>query len=477
ALAYVVQAAILDNANDPGGPAAAQRAADILQPLAEVSHASVVARRAYVETLVRIGFEQVNSNQNEEAVRSENEAMRIASDLGAQNLKSLDMAAYYADAGGWLVQALASLSRNDEARRAGADASAKAEQVLEQRPGYRMALHAQQVIVGVLATVEQNDLNPLAALAIDLRQEQVSLTLLKLDPGNMVSINNLAVARGQIGDTLWQAGRLHEAMPHYLQQLDDAGRAAAGGTGFLITRAFVMLSVAYRQAQLGDPSAAQATLAAGAPFLARLRRSEPPGSLALVIVDTSGKLASAAMAYDRDDFAGVRRIVAGATDELQDTTAHGGLQRFQKFLGLYIGYFTEGRAEYLLGDFAGAERSLHAALAARKVMGGEDIGTQRDLGELNTWIVMAQARQGHLNEGAQTIAPVVRMQRQLAARNHGDRWLPQELAAALYAEALAAPGKRAALLHEAAGLIAGLAPEVAASHDERLWRALILKAQ
>ena len=72
---------------------------------------------------------------------------------------------------------------------------------------------------------------------------------------------------------------------------------------------------------------------------------------------------------------------------------------------------------------------------------------------------------------------MVKFHRELAARNHGDRWQPAELAFALYVQALADPGARSALLHEAAGLIDGLAPEVRAVHDVRKLRASILEAQ
>ena len=94
-----------------------------------------------------------------------------------------------------------------------------------------------------------------------------------------------------------------------------------------------------------------------------------------------------------------------------------------------------------------------------------------------TWLALAQARQGHTSDAAQTIAPVVKFQRELAARNRGDRWQPQELAAALYAQALADPTHRAALLREAAVLIDGLVPEVRATHEVKRWRTWILEAQ
>jgi hypothetical protein len=89
---------------------------------------------------------------------------------------------------------------------------------------------------------------------------------------------------------------------------------------------------------------------------------------------------------------------------------------------------------------------------------------------------MALAREGRLSEAAQTLAPVVRFQRQLAARNHGDRWQPVELASALYAEALAEPAHAAALLGEAQTLLNGIAPEIRSTPDVRLWRQWVRQA-
>lgn len=94
-----------------------------------------------------------------------------------------------------------------------------------------------------------------------------------------------------------------------------------------------------------------------------------------------------------------------------------------------------------------------------------------------TWLALAQVRQGHTSEAAQTIAPVVKFQRELTARNRSDRWQPKELAAALYVQALTAPANRAALLHEAAALIDGLVPEVRATREVRQWRTWVVQAQ
>ena len=110
-------------------------------------------------------------------------------------------------------------------------------------------------------------------------------------------------------------------------------------------------------------------------------------------------------------------------------------------------------------------------------LGTGALDDRRQLETLHTWLALAQVRQGRRDAAAQTIAPVVKFQRELAARNRGDRWQPQELAAALYAQALTDPANRTALLGEAARLIDGLAPEIRATHDVRQWRSRIVEAQ
>ena len=56
-------------------------------------------------------------------------------------------------------------------------------------------------------------------------------------------------------------------------------------------------------------------------------------------------------------------------------------------------------------------------------------------------------------------------------------WLPQELAGALYAQALTDPKQRAALLKESAALLAGLAPALQPLPEVRQLRDWIREAQ
>jgi hypothetical protein len=476
ALAFAAKGRVLETRNDPASLPTMERGLALLQPLVNKPDASVAARRAYVEVATRIGYEQQDANRYEDALRTEGEVQRIAAALGARDLRDLDMSAYYAEAGAWMAVALQALGRYDESRRVSNDSLAVAEQVVARQPGYRLALHAQQVIVGSLATLAQNELNPGEALRMGLREVQVAEALLKLDPNNVTSINNLASARGDVAGALWSAGRLHAALPHAERALEDLGRATSGGEIFFYTRSFASLTLVYRYGVLGNHAAAAATAATAAPFVARLRQREPPGSMAVTVVEAFERETDAALAYERDDTLAARRIAAETATKLQAASARGA-EEGQKQAALNIALLIQSWAEYQLQDFSAAEQSARGALAARKAIAGDSVGDKRDLGGLSTLIAMALARQARSRDAAETIAPVVKLQRELAARNQGDAWLPSELAAALYVQALAEPATRSASLQEAAKLIDGLPTEVRTSHDVQQWRARILEAQ
>jgi hypothetical protein len=475
ARAYAAKARVLESRGDPADMLTSQQAIDVLQPLLAAPKAPLAARRAYVEIATRLGYQQGAALHREEAVRTLRSAMQAAAALGGRDAHDPEMGAYYADAGGWLVTVLDTLGQYPEARRVSLECLAVTDQVLERRPGYRLALHAQQVLAGVLVAVSKDELDPQAARQAAVRQEKVSLSLLNLDPNNVTSLNNMAVAVDQLADTFWEAGQLRESLAHRLREVDYARRAAVGGASFVTNYTGTLAGVAYFQAALGDGGGADATLAAGEPEVVKLRQGDPGGDAA-VIAEVWLQVGAAYAALLRDDLASTRHIAAEAVRELHGITPHGELQ-FRKTFELYFLQDAEGRAAYLSGDLPAAEQSLAKAVEARMAAGTAAPDDRRQLETLHTWLALAQVRRGHTAQAAQTIAPVVKFQRELAARNRGDRWQPQELAAALYAEALTDPANRTALLREATRLIDGLLPELRATHDVRQWRARILDAQ
>jgi len=199
--------------------------------------------------------------------------------------------------------------------------------------------------------------------------------------------------------------------------------------------------------------------------------------MAVSIADSLVKLPIVGAAFEAGDLQRAQRLVGENIAELLATKPHAGLQTSQKYITLFVAYHYQGRIEYLLGDYAGAEKSERASIESRRHSTTEAVLDKRDLGELSTWLAMAVARQGRLAEAAELIAPVVKFQRELAGKNHGDQWLNLELAAALYAQALTDKVHAAALLHEAAAKIDALPAALRAMHDIRLWRDLIGAAE
>jgi len=475
ALAYAAKGRVLESHSDPSDLPTNRRAVELLRPLMAGAAPSAAARRAYVQIAYRIGFEQARADHREDAVTTEREVRQIAAELGARDLRDLDMGAYYAEAGGWMATALEGLGQYDEAQRVSEDSLAVADQVLERRPGYRLALHAEQLLTGMLVSIAADEhLDPQAAWQHALRQEQVSLTLLKLDPNNVTTRNNLSVAEGQLASLLWSSGQLRKSLTYRQKELDYS--PTTGGASFIINYFGTVSGVAYFAAAAGDAALAKATLNGGAAVSAKLRQQEGAGSHAMIIADGWRKLGEAFAAVELDDLPAARKAAGETIQELEALNARGELQS-RKTLELYFAYSSLGRAEAGSGEFAAAEQSLAKAAEARRSAGVSAMDDRRQLNDVLTWLAMAQAHQGHLSDAARTIAPVVSWQRELAARNRGDRWQPKELAAALYVEALTDPAKRVALLHEGSALIDRLVPEVRATHEARQWRARIDAAQ
>jgi len=479
ALGYAAKARVLESRNDPAQLATSERAAALLRPLAEGAGASTAARRAYVDVLVRLGFHQWGANQQEQSVRTEREAQRIAAEAGGgDDVSNLDMGAYYAEAGGWLMAGLSALNRSADARRVGADAATVADKVLERRPGYRLALHAKQIIEANLGDLAQNELDPAAAVPALQQDEQTSTTLLNLDPSNIVSMNNLGNARGTMADALWATGRLRESIPYRLKALENFAQATAGGQSFYITRANISGSAVYYQLQLGDLAGAEAISVSDDSYIAKLRAAQPQGGFAVQLVELSHKYSVALLAFEHGNSRAAKDVAVDTLNKVQALRAYSGLQLSQRHGAIFVAaHYILTPPLYQLGDFAGVEKAERLALAEHEALEAKYISAQREAAQMSTWLALAQARQGHLAEAAKTIGPIVEFDRKLAARNRSDRWVPVEFAAALYVQALAEPAQRTALLAEAVHLLAGLSPEMQSAHDVQRWGKRIREAQ
>jgi hypothetical protein len=218
-------------------------------------------------------------------------------------------------------------------------------------------------------------------------------------------------------------------------------------------------------------------VAAAAPYVEKLRASEPAGSIIPGLADAIAKSAEADIALERDDSTTAQRLASEAGKLALAVKPQKGFQEIQTYVTRYVASDIAGRAEYLRGDYAAAETNERLAVESRKKYLTDAVGDRRDVAIKSTWLAMALASGGKLADAAQVIAPVVQFERELAAKNHGDQWLAVELADALYAEALADKKESAALLREAARLLDGTASTVRDTHDVKLWREWIRRAQ
>ncbi|MGH8201156.1 MAG: hypothetical protein ACREVO_12485 [Steroidobacteraceae bacterium] len=467
---YNASCKLLSSLQDPGAPAACAHAVTILRPLTEGPAASVSAKRVYLESLTRTGFEDLQSSDWQGVVRTETQAFQMAAALGARNLSDLQMSADYAEAGGWLVNGLAVLGRNDEARQVGKEALAAADGVLQQRPGYRLALHAKQLIEIQLTTVAFNELDPQEALQDEAAAEQTARLLLQLDPNNISMLNNLTVSLSTMGNALWARGNLGAANVYFIRSMQPLSETVHAGSFFVANYASFVGQTGYSQALAGDFAAALHTAANGRAVIDQARRSLGQDSGVMGLMDQWPLLVQATVSYERGQFAEVSRLGDQAIQQTRAAKLTGAVQESFRPGLFYWWYDVEGPAQYQLGHFAAAETAERAALKWGPITLTESISDQRQMVKDKTWLTMSLARQGKLREAAQVIDPVVKFEQGLLKRDHGDVWVSYELAGALYAQSLAEPAKRGQLVSRAASLLRGLPPSVQKVHDVRWFR-------
>ena len=466
-----IKARILANQQSPDALPTSQRAVDLIRPIADTPNASKAARRAEVEVVFFLGYvQQQDQTQSEKAVATLQQSMQLASQLGGRDLSDLYMASLYAESGTWLVVGLISLDRGQEARQVAADATAVAEQVLTLRPGHRIALHALEVMQSALTELASAELRPVDALAMGRRGEATAQTLVTLDPKNTISFNNLAAVRMDLGEASWAAGLPRESLDYYVKAIADMRHAENAGAEFVLNQLFPLSVMAGRQADLGDTAAAETALGSATKFVSALHASEAPGSPLPLFGECNLRIALEAGALWRGDLTSAQHIGADIIALMQGIKPNGGFQEFYKNACIFYPDRFKGEAEYLQADYPAAEKTLREGLEARKQwpMATED--NRREQVEVSTMLALALIGERRGDEARRLIDPIVKYQRGLAARNHGDQQQHVELARALYAQALLDSSHRMALLQEAAALLQSVPPQMQALHSVRIWR-------
>jgi tetratricopeptide (TPR) repeat protein len=473
--AYATGCLSLANASSSGVPYDCRRPVTMIESLAERPGASRPVREAYLQALTNLGWaEQTFDVDYEGSARTTGRAMQIAAALGAESLDDLHLSSLYAFAGAWRVNALVNLGRNDEALQVGKSAIAVADGVLAKRPWYRLTLDAREVTDGSMVGAASGALDPRAGQGFALQEQQTAQTIVNLDPSDVGTRNNFAIALTDVCLSLWAGGQLNEALGWCQKSFAVwAGVSKHLSGGFVVQIRYLGSRMAHWQAASGDLTGALRTAASDQ---ALFETGSPPR-----LPDGSGWFASgldtqivqAEVMYQRGELAGASRLAGQATTQLQSARPTGGVQKLAQAYLLYDLCNIQGHAEYQLGHFGLSERAERIALQQNAIVlpfESSVIASRRDGAEISTWLAMALARQGKLREAARMIDPVVTFEQSLLVRNHGDVWVPYELARALYAQALAEPKRREVGLKMAAALLSSLPPRLQRLHDVRQWQ-------
>jgi hypothetical protein len=461
-----------------------RRGLKILRPLAGKTGASLAARQAYLEGLMILGFADQNAKSDYQgSLQVTQEAMQIGSELGARNLSNLQISADYTDVGAWRVNALVNLGRDDEALRVGKSVIAVADGVIAQRPWYRLALRGKELAESAMSSAAAAELEPSDEMRFAREDQRAARALLRFDPDNLPMLDSLANALGEACTALWARGRLDEALiwcRRSLASSDKVVKSGSGGPLVVVSNEQGEIQAAYLEALSGNLTEALSTAARIRRQIESISSREPKGSLEQLSLRISPELVPSEVAYERGDLATARRISAQAIQQLGNAKPVGMVQQLARAFPLSLISDVDGRTEYQLGHFAAAERAERVAREQFKVSVRfilADVSNRRYMAGFSTWRAMALARQGKTAEAQQVIAPVVKFDEQLLARDHGDVWVPYELAGALYAESLAEPARRERLLARAAALLQGLPPRLRRLRDVRQLRGWVEHAR
>ena len=479
--AYAAGCQISGNPSSPGSPDLCHRAVTLLEPLAERPGASRSVTEAYLAALTSLGWvDQTFGVDYAGAAQATERAMQIASALGAESLGDLELSADYAYAGSWRVNALVNLGRNEEALQVGKRVIAVADGVLAKRPWYRLTLSARENTAGSMVGAAEGELDPRAGQEFALQEQQSAQTLVSLDPGDAGMRNNFALALTDVCVPLWAGGHLDEALGWCRKSFAvwaPVSQSLAGG--FVVQNQIPREPDGPLAGRGRDLAAALRSAASDQGLFAANSPHPPPRGSGWFGAGLDAQIVQAEVLYERGDSAAASRLAGQAVTQLQSAKSLGEVQKLAQAYLLYNFSNVYGHAEYQLGRYALAEHAERVALEQIPLVlpfASSVIESQRDSADISTWLAMALARQGKLRPAAQLIEPVVKFEEGLLARDHGDVWIPYELARALYAQALAEPTQRDALLKKAAALLSGLPPRLRSLRDVRRWQQWIARS-
>jgi len=463
------------------------QATEVLKPLMAASVPSIPLRRAYGLAMTYLGYAQANSNQEEAAVKTLEEARDAYRSIDGLRLDDLPAAVAFAEASGWQMNALQALGRSDQVRKVGEEAMRVAGQVIEQHPGHMSALRARGLIAGGLAQTEGFNLHARKAFALVEQEAGDWEAIVKLDPSNQIAWHNLVGGRLGMGFWSLSSGDVREAQEQWRAGLaveQHAKESAIMGTILSLTAGYLTML----EADLGNRQAAQTALAANRRLVEIAVRGLPadsfgrnylPEFLGYYGFPTSGfGYGMYALPFTAGDNETVRREALASARRLEQIKNVTPQQELDRNRALEMAHRTAAEASYRLNDYGAADAQIKRTLEIRKSIPTRTLNDERDSSDQLMLAAMIAARLERYAEAQQIIEPVLKFHRSLYERKDNEDLLQHvEFAQALYVSALAAPGQKSAQLTEAVKVMDGLPPAMRQQVSNTVLRNWIAEEQ
>ena len=448
----------------------AMEAVDILKPLMAAPNPSIPLRRAYGLALTFLGFSQGNSDEEEAAVVTLEEARKTFRSIDNLKLDDLPAAVAYAEASAWQVNALQTLGRSDQVRAVGAEALKVTGQVLERRPGNMSALRARALMADGLSATEGFDLHLRKALTLSQQGVRDWEAIVALDPSNQIAWNNLV--SGRLGAGFWalNLGDIDGAQEQWRAGLAterQVKESAMIGTVLSLAAGYLAMI----EADSGNARAAEATIVANRRLIELAIRGLPPNSFGRAYLPeflgyygyptTGFGYGAYGPVFAARDYETLRKEARASVRRLEQIKNANPQQELRKNRSLEVAYRTAAEGSYRLGDYAEADAEIKKALAIRRTIPTRTLSEERDADIQLMLAALIVARLQRYAEAQQIIEPVLKLHRGLYERKDNDDLSQRvEFARALYVSAVAAPGQRTAQLTQASTLIDGLPPQM-----------------
>jgi hypothetical protein len=467
-----VKARILNSRQSPDTIPTAEQAVAVIAPLAARPDASEAVRKMEVEQLVALGYQYSNADPTpERAEATLRSAMEKAARIGGKDpQKDLFMAERYAEAGGWLMNALNAAGRSAESSAVGLDAGKVAESILQIRPGNFSALFSLGLIEGYLGAAAWEDLRPADAVPSYRRATEAYTTITYLDPGNRIYANNRASQFSDLSTVLWSLGRQDESNAALGVAVEDMNKAALGGVSLALSALFTQSSLVDQLAQLGEFAKAESLLQQVEKGADAIQAGRPASDLVADFARALSLTAAARIAVARGDWQESRRLAELAAAPLRDRPVQAGGNQAWKTSILGFTGLMAANATWRLGDIKATEQWSRTGLEATGNSNWSPLNKGLQSSQLNVLLAKALLAQHREAEAREAIAPSVAFMRDLQKRNRQDLMLNVAIARTLYGEALTDPARRAALLREAAAMLDALPANVRKLADVRRLR-------